>query len=450
MKHFETVVIGAGLTGLSTAHHLDVQAAVSGRAAIADWLMLEREDRVGGLTRTEAIAGYHFNHTGHWLHLRDPAMKQLVDGLMGDAMRTVRRKSRVWSHDVLTRFPFQANLYGLPADVVHECLSGAIAAALAEARGEHEPPRDFREFCLQTFGPGITDRFMVPYNTKLWGVPPEEISADWCGRFLPRPDIAQMTAGALGITDPAIGYNASFVYPREGGIETFTRRLADTLDPQRIRLATSPTAIDLTARRMRLSDGSEISFGHLVSSIPLPELFALLADVPAVQADHAARLRCTSLRFLVYGIRRPDVLDDIQWLYIPGREWPFYRIGCFSNAVASLAPPGCSGLYVECANDVDVSDDAVKAAVRRFLRERGWLERDDEVEVEEVRHIRYGYVIFDAAYFAAREALLPWLADRGVHSLGRYGSWVYASMEDALLDGARVAAKLAERPASSD
>ena len=443
MKHFDTVIIGAGLTGLSTAHHLDAAAAATGQGGLANWLLIEREDRIGGLTRTEAIDGYHFNHTGHWLHLRDPAMQQLVDKLMGDEMQTVTRKSRIWSHGALTRFPFQANLHGLPPDVVHDCLSGAIEAALAEARGEHQPPRDFREFCMQTFGSGITDRFMVPYNTKLWGVPPEEISADWCGRFLPRPDIAQMTAGALGITDPRIGYNATFVYPREGGIETFARRLAATIDPGRIRLSTAPIAIDLAARRMRLDDGTEVSFGTIVSSIPLPELFRLVAEVPAEVTSHVDKLRCTSLRFLLYGIRRPGVLDDIQWLYMPERRWPFYRIGCFSNAVASLAPAGCGGLYVECANDVDASDDEVKAAVREFLRERGWLERDDEVEVEEVRHIRYGYVIFDDAYFPAREALLPWLQARGVHSLGRYGSWVYSSMEDALLDGQRVAGQLA-------
>ena len=95
-----------------------------------------------------------------------------------------------------------------------------------------------------------------------------------------------------------------------------------------------------------------------------------------------------------------------------------------------------------------ISDAGVKASVRGFLSEHGWLHDDAEVEVEEVRHIRYGYVVFDRHYFPARDAILPWLLERGVHSLGRYGGWVYSSMEDALMDGFRYAQELTPTAAS--
>ncbi len=432
MLQTKTLIFGGGLTGLSTAYHLDKRAAA--RPELGDWLLIERDDRLGGLTRTEIIRGYHFDHTGHWLHLRHAEMKAFVNEVMGDDMLMVARKSRIWSHGVLTHFPFQQNLHGLPLDVVHECLMGAIESAIREAKAPIDAS-NFKDFCLQRFGKGITDRFMVPYNTKLWGCEPEEITADWCTRFLPKPNLSQITAGALGIVDDAAGYNAQFTYPRQGGIEAFASRIAGHLPARKVKLSTTPVAIDFARKQCTLSNGEVVQYEHLVSSIPLPELLKLATDLPVDVRDAAAKLRCTSLRYLNYGIKRPHVLDDIQWLYVPENKYPFYRIGSFSNAVASLAPPDSSSLYVEVANNMNPSDAEVKIAVRQFLREHGWLGDDSEVEVEEVRQIKYGYVIFDGPYFAAKERLLPYLRGQNVQSLGRYGAWVYASMEDALMDG---------------
>jgi protoporphyrinogen oxidase len=381
------------------------------------------------------IKGYHFDHTGHWLHLRHAEMKAMVAEVMGDEMIRVARRSRIWSHGAMTHFPFQQNLHGLPLDVAHECLMGAVQAALEQARGDQPPATNFRDFCLQRFGKGITERFMVPYNTKLWGCAPEEITADWCSRFLPKPDLSQIAAGALGIVDDQAGYNASFVYPRTGGIETFARAIAKPLSQQQIRLNTRPESIDLAARTCKLTDGTTVHWQRIVSSLPLPEFLDLVGDLPDTVTQAAGKLRCTSLRYMNLGIARPDVLGDVQWLYVPEPKYPFYRIGSFSNAVPSLAPANSSSLYVEVAANATESDDEVKASVRTFLRERGWLGADSEIEVEEIRHLKYGYVVFDEAYFGAKEAILPFLQQAGVASLGRYGAWVYASMEDAMWDG---------------
>jgi protoporphyrinogen oxidase len=428
VRHVDQLILGGGLTGLSAAWFLHRQGA-------SDWLLVEKDARLGGLTRTEIIDGYHFDHTGHWLHLRYPEMKQFVADVMGDEMIRVARKSRIWSHGVQTHFPFQQNLHGLPLEVVHECITGAVEAALAEARGETQPASNFRDFCLQRFGKGITERFMVPYNTKLWGCPPEDITADWCSRFLPRPNLSQILAGAIGLVDDQAGYNASFVYPRTGGIETFAKAIARGLPAERVRLQTRPVSIDLQAKTALLSDGETVKWQRLLSSVPLPDLVAILVGVPDDVRAACARLRCTSLRYMNLGIARPAVLDDIQWLYVPEPRYPFYRIGSFSNAVPSLAPEGKSSLYVEVAATAQESDAEVKQSVRAFLRERGWLGDDREIEVEEIRHLRYGYVVFDEHYFPSRERILGWLQAAGVHSKGRYGGWVYASMEDAMWEG---------------
>ncbi|MBC8132739.1 MAG: NAD(P)-binding protein, partial [Deltaproteobacteria bacterium] len=113
----QTVILGGGLTGISTAVHLR-----------SPWVLLEKEARLGGHARTDERGGYRFDKTGHWLHLRDPAVKQLVAEILPGQMESVARKARVFSHGVLTRYPYQANLHGLPPDVIKDCLMGVVEA----------------------------------------------------------------------------------------------------------------------------------------------------------------------------------------------------------------------------------------------------------------------------------------------------------------------------------
>jgi len=438
------LILGAGLTGLSTALHLDRLAVETGDATLGDWVLVERDATLGGLTRTEHVDGFLFDHTGHWLHLRHPEMKALVADLMGDRMMEVQRVSRVWSHGALTHYPFQANLYGLPATVVQECLMGAIQSHLDQASGKAKEPVNFQDFCELHFGRGISRHFMIPYNTKLWGVAPTEITAAWCDRFVPKPRLEQVVAGALGASPEQLGYNASFVYPREGGIEALPAAMAARLARAKVRAGVRPVRIDAGRKTMTLSDGAELIYDTLVTSIPLPELLAVVSDLPQPVDEARGWLRCTSLRYVNLGLRK-RVLGGIHWLYVPETKYPFYRIGCSSNAVPSLAPAGKSACYVETSNDVVAGDDEISRSVRALLRELGDIDGDDDVEVEAFRHIRYGYVIFDERYFAAKERIFPYLDAQGVRSLGRYGAWVYSSMEDALMDGRRAAWRIAGR-----
>ena len=143
----DVLIIGAGLAGLSTALHFEGES-----------LIVEAEDWVGGKARSEQIDGFTFDVTGHWLHLRDPGIRSMVLDLMGeDHFMTIERMSRVWSHGVYTKYPYQANCYGLPPEVIHECLMGAIAADRDRPAvvSEEDEPQNFADWCRFYFGEGI-------------------------------------------------------------------------------------------------------------------------------------------------------------------------------------------------------------------------------------------------------------------------------------------------------
>ncbi|MBM4395505.1 MAG: FAD-dependent oxidoreductase [Deltaproteobacteria bacterium] len=427
MDRKETIVLGAGLSGLSTVIHVG-----------GDWLVLEREGRPGGLTRTEDIDGFLFDCTGHWLHLRDERVKRMAAELLPDGLSTVVRRAAIYTNRSFTRYPFQANLCGLPSQILRECLQGAVEAAVRRAGRGGAKPRNFLEYANFHFGEGIARHFIVPYNTKLWGVSPDQVTAEWTQRFVPVPDVAQIVDGALGFSREAMGYNATFLYPTRGGIETLPRAMFARLPADRFLFSTRPRRIRAAERWVEF--GTErVRFDRLVSSVPLPELVDLTEDAPPALRRAARRLRCSVLRYVNVGLSVERPLDGEHWLYLPEARFPFYRVGSASNALPGLAPTGASSLYVELANDQAVPDGDVVRALAEFLKEIGTIQRDSQLLFAAFREHPYGYVIFDRHCARARASILDWFEARGIDSIGRYGGWTYNSMEDAILDGIRVA-----------
>jgi protoporphyrinogen oxidase len=416
-------VLGGGLTGLSASLHL-------GRAGVPH-RTFEREALAGGHAITIEEAGFRFDRTGHLLHLRTPEMQALaLELLPSEQYRKLQRRSAVFSHGVYTRYPFQANTFGLPPEVAYECLAGFIEAHFEPNKPE---PSSFEEFCLQQFGRGISRHFMLPYNSRLWGVAPSEITTEWCQRFVPKPKLEDVLRGAVGAAAPELGYNTSFWYP-ERGIGTFTAALAAKTA---VELSRAPSHIDLSERALALGD-ERVRFDVLLSSIPLPVLLSLLSDVPPAVRDAQSRLRSTHLYYLDLGLSVPNP-NPYHWVYVPEAKYPFYRVGCYSHFSERLAPPGKSSLYVELCERRAQSPERALAGVIPGLEELGLLRQASDIEHWRLRRIDHAYVIYDHAYRATLDVIDAFLRERRIISCGRYGAWNYSSMEDALLMGKQAA-----------
>jgi protoporphyrinogen oxidase len=432
MSDTDLLILGAGLAGISAALH-----------APGDYRLLERSDRPGGLCRTDARDGFLFDATGHWLHLRDPEMRALAEAALPGGWLTVERKAAIWSHRRFTPYPYQVNTHGLPPEVVAENLLGFIEAHHGEGgRALRErDPANFAEFILRHLGEGFARNFMFPYNAKLWTVHPREMSTAWMGRFVPRPTMAQVVRGALGLVDERAGYNASFLYPRQGGIESLVRGLAARLR-RPAECGVEPVALDLDRGVARLSSGEEVRFRRAVATIALPEVVRLCASAPSEILAAAARLRATTVTYVNVAAR--DVGGPpFHWVYLPEERYGPYRIGSASAAVPSLAPAGCRSFYVEFSASAARPAAEVEREALDALVDLGFLRGPGDVIFVETRAIPHAYVIYDDAYGPAQRAIVSWLEERGVLTAGRYGRWEYSSMEDALLAGRECARKTA-------
>ena len=425
----KVVVIGGGLAGVSAAHHLQEY----------DPILFERESSIGGLCRSFTKDGFTFDCTGHLIHLKNPYVKELVASLLPDAFNSHERLAAIYSKETITPYPFQANTYGLPPEVVKECVVGYVETLQAPANGN---PKNFHDWIVKTFGTGIAKHFMLPYNEKFWKQDLHTITSDWVSWSIPKPSLDEVVNGALGLTNKGMGYNPKFIYPKTGGIECLPQALARSV--KRVHLNETLESIDPKRKVVRMVGGREEPYDSLVTTLPLPETFRLLKDTPDALRHAASLLRAIGVFNINLGIDRPNVSDQ-HWIYYPEGQFIFSRVGFPMNFSKAVAPAGTSSMYIEITYQPGQKpnpDEAFERSIADLAR-CGILRPGDRFLTRLDLDIKSAYIIFDEHRQAHLKNLISYLESRDIHTAGRYGQWDYYSMEDSIRSGQTIAEKVA-------
>ena len=415
MQESRFLIIGAGVTGLSFA----------GQLKEPSYLICEAADEIGGYCRTVVRDGFVWDYSGHFFHFRRPDIeRELVSRIGEGRVRRVVKDSRIHYAGRLIDYPFQRNIHQLPEREFLDCLADLF-------RRPTGPATNFHEMLMAKFGRGITDKFLAPYNEKVYATELSRLDVDAMGRFFPYADPEDIVRGLAAQADAS--YNASFTYP-EGGAVEYISALAQSVDSNRILLGEPVLEIDLRTKTARTSKRS-IRFEYLLSSAPFPRLLAACR----VPFDAAAYTHNKVLVFnLGFDAKGPS---GVHWIYYPERSVSFYRVGFYDNIFDT---PRMS-LYVELGYPSDAVLDAasIEAAKQRVLsdlRAVGVLDGQ--------RLVAEHSVLLDPAYVHITQASVAdvarqrqLLAARGVYSAGRYGSWTYCSIEDNIIEARELAAR---------
>ena len=445
-----TVVIGAGPTGLSAAYHLGPDA-----------LLLEQGDTVGGWCRSIEDHGFTFDWAGHIMFSNDEYVHQLYRMLLGDNVHWQDREAWIYSKDVYTRYPFQGALYGLPPEVIRECLVGAIEARFGHlnpsrsldyagperrhlgraVRASGEKPGNFLEFIYKVWGAGIAKHFAIPYNQKLWAVPLDQMETSWLGGRVPMPDLEQMIDGALQAVPKPMGPNARFGYPLRGGFQALMNGWLPHLSGE-IRLNTRVTAVHPSRRTVTLNDGTTLRYQHLISTMPLPQLVrAIGREAPPEVRAAGQALQHVSVRCVNIGVGR-EKLTEKHWIYYP-EETVFHRIFVQGNASPECNPPGGFGLTCEITySDAKPLPCEGDALIRRCIddcRKVGFFREDDPIWAANQVDMPVAYVVYDHDRKRNVDTIRQWLSEKGIVLAGRYAEWEYYNSDHAFIAGKKAA-----------
>jgi protoporphyrinogen oxidase len=418
---------------MDAVRHLVIGAGISGLAACAfskekDYLVLERDAEIGGYCKTVQKSGFTWDYSGHFFHFKHPEIEAWLRARMtGQRIVTVEKKSFIAYGDLLVDFPFQKNIHQLPKDELVDCLYDlyfARSSDVPRTAGSEAPETNFKEMLYARFGRAIAEKFLIPYNEKLYATDLAKLDRDAMGRFFPHADLTDIVRN-MKVADNS-SYNSTFTYPEGGAIE-YVKALASAVDPNRISLGEPLVGLDLR-RRVATTPKREIHFERMITSAPFHRLVKLAGLAHEEEAF-------TWNKVLVFNLGFDAKADsDRHWVYFPDPKTSFYRIGYYDNIFGTDR----LSLYVEigCPRDAKLGEAEIETARARVLAD---LARVGAIQGQKL--VAHHSVVMDPAYvhitrasLREHERLSRVLRANGVYSIGRYGGWTYCSIEDNIVE----------------
>lgn len=418
-KHVKYLIVGAGVSGLCAALALGPEA-----------LILEKEDEPGGYCRSIRQDGFQWDYAGHFFHFHTAQGRQffLSQFRPGDLAEKQKRCQILYRGGRID-YPFQSHIHQLEKDELIDCLYDLFHRPAGDRYGS------FLELLEGSYGHAITEKFLRPYNEKLYACPLDTLDPAAMGRFFPAADPAEIIDGMKRQGESS--YNSCFLYPKSGAgalIEALCRQL----DPGVLQPGRALVAVDPENKLAADSRGDRFRYDYLISSAPLKRFLPMLGS-PSLAAQ-ARSLSCNQVLVLNLGFEKKAPERELHWLYVPGADADYYRVGFYDN----ILDGDRASLYVEIA----CPEGAVIQPKQELRRTLDALRRQGLIQQENAL-LSHRALLMDPAYVHLRpdtgetvRAIMEKLNEMDIYSIGRYGGWRYCSMEDCMLEAFSLAGRL--------
>jgi Protoporphyrinogen oxidase len=426
MRSAELLIVGGGPAGLSLAYHY-------GRNS----LVLEKEQKVGGLCRSIQHDGGIFDIGGHVFHTPHPEVASLVQRLMGDRWFSQKRDARVYTHGTLIPYPFQKFYDRIPEiRTVEECRRGLQNARLT---GQAD---NFEEYILDRFGEGVASHFMLPYNRKLWARDLRRMSCEWTAERVAGPKGIIEKFDNRGGTRKPLQPDTIVGYPAEGGYEEIYKSFVPHLPA--LELGQRVIRIKPFERVATTDSGLVVQWRRLASTMPLPVLVRIVEGLPSDVVALADRLEFTSMHLLLLLVGRP-LPNAPQRIYVADPDIPPHKIAFNHTSSDSLRARPVHAIMAE----ISYSDekplpeaDTLQHDTTQFLIRAGVLDSVEDVLWTGHLDVTYAYPVYTHDRCAIVRQIRDFLEPLGIYTLGRFGEWDYANSDQCIKRGMELAAEL--------
>jgi protoporphyrinogen oxidase len=408
-------ILGGGISGLFTARFLG-----------GDVEVLEADATLGGLARCFGGEGFRSDIGGHILFSKDKEALAHELHALGDNVRQGVRANKILYKGLHVKYPFENGIDVLPKEDIVDILHSFVD------NPHKDKPANFREWMYHVFGDGLTNRYMLPYNEKIWKTPPEEMSLEWVDR-VPRPPLVDLIKTAVGIQTEGYTHQLYFQYPKAGGFESLPKAVAAGLAGKVFTGFRVKALRKVEGGWAVISDkGEERRYRQIIATLPIGTLFDALGDVPAEVRAASDALRYNSLRVALVGVNVAD-LPPYTALYVPEPASLYHRV-CYNQVFSpDMVPAGCSSVSCEITvapgSDLDSWSDAklVDRVVDDLVRD-GIVRRETVVH-RQVHRERYAYVVYTNGYSDRVRAIRAFTDARGLHLAGRFAEYQYVNTD---------------------
>lgn len=407
------LIIGAGVTGISYANFTK-----------NDFLIIEKEKEIGGYCRTIKRNGFVWDYSGHFFHFQDPEVeKYICKNIDPNLLLRVEKHTQIYYKGKYIDFPFQKNIHQLEKEELIDCLYDLFTPYKGEVSS-------FKEMVYANFGKSIAEKFLVPYNEKLYACDLNSLDMNAMGRFFPKANKEDIILNFKSHDNSS--YNSHFTYPKTGAIE-YVNSLLHNIDNTKVSVNEELISIDIE-NKIAKTNRREIHYDRLISTIPLPILLTKCGINYPSELFSCNKVLVFNLGFDSKGT---DCINS--WVYVPEKDYIFYRLGYYDNIMGTDR----MSLYVEIGfpENFELKKEGLYLErVLNDLKKIGVVTNQQLIDYESVL-MKPAYVHISKKSNETVEELKKELSKKDIYSIGRYGSWTYCSIEDNIIEAKSLAKK---------
>ena len=394
-----------------------------------DYLIVEKDNEIGGYCKTIYSGDYVWDYSGHFFHFQRPEIKDYVMSRLDEKdILKVRKYTQIYYKGIYVDYPFQMNIHQLNKDEFIDCLYDLFTI------DDSTEVTSFKKMLFAKFGKSIAEKFLIPYNEKLYATDLDKLDVDAMGRFFPYADKEQIVRNFKNSTNQS--YNSFFLYPRKGVIK-IVESVASHVDKSKILLGEKLLSVDMKNKKA-VTDKRTIEYDNLISTMPFP----VLMDKCGVEYDKEVYSWNKVLVFnLGFDKKGPEKQNN--WIYFPDRELVFYRVGFYDNIIGQDK----TSLYVEIGFDHEARDIDIDQLLERTLSDlrKVGIITDQKLVASHPIMMDPAYVHITQRSEEDKARKKDLLKQSDVYSIGRYGSWTYCSLEDNIHEAFSLAKAVAEK-----
>ncbi|MCI8374267.1 MAG: NAD(P)-binding protein [Lachnospiraceae bacterium] len=424
------VILGGGLSAISTAFFLQ------DRDDVEEILILEKEDVPGGLCRSIKKGKYIYDIGPHILFSKDKEMLSLMLEVL-EEKSTLRRSNQIIYKGRYVQYPFENDLSKLPKEDLDYCV-----AHFASNPYENYEAENMLQFFLKTFGEGITNTYLRPYNEKIWKYDPGFMDTQMVDR-IPKPTHEEIMRSAAGETVDGYVHQLYFSYPSSGGIEAVVQGFIKKLGMKcRISCGRQITSVGKMLGGFQIiADGEQIRADRVISTIPVQELTRVM-DVPEEIEQHVSDLRYNSI-LIAFVRTKEDLCGDHFAFMNPEKDIIFHRISKMDFLGQNYQAESGATYMVEVTyrekDYIDsLTEEELKRKIAQGMKRIAFVEDETDVEFINVTRHPYAYVIYDINHRKNMKAIRSYYASQGILLNGRFGNFEYWNMDRVIRESKKL------------
>ena len=435
------VILGAGPAGLAAAYYLC-------KGGFTDVTLLEAEKFVGGISATMRREDMLFDFGSHRIHPAcDAETLSLLRSLLGDDLLSRPRRGAIWLSGRFVEYPLRV---GQVASALGPLRATSILASFARQKlfptSGRLAQQSSETLLIERFGRAMYELFYKPYTTKVFGIPPDQMSPEQAKRRVGSKSLIEIAKKALSVKKNATTNPDIFLYPRFG-----FGHICDAMADE-IQRAGASIILRASPKRLTIGEGGvkrlEYTVGtkkhslepdFVLSTAPLRSLTSVCLPGSSTIHRAAASLKSRSL-VLLYIVVNRDRVSEKDAYYFASRNMLFNRISEQKNFSPEMAPEGKTILCADISCDASEklfcsSDEEIFQMAKESLKRFGIIPLKD-VDYWFTRRVRHAYPVYSLGYEGPLQTVLDWTDSvENLITLGRQGLFAHNNFHHSVMMG---------------